>query len=91
MQDKLIPLCRLYENTSKTTGKRYFVGNLSFTSKVLILRNDEAQEGEPQWTLFLTEREQKPQTAGPARPDEGIPDPGEPVGRRRQYRSTGEF
>jgi len=47
MQDKLIPLCRLYENTSKTTGKKYFVGNLSFTSKLLILRNDEAKEGEP--------------------------------------------
>ena len=60
MQDKLIPLCRLYENTSKTTGKRYFVGNLSFTAKLLLLRNDEAKEGEPQWTLFLAEREQKP-------------------------------
>ena len=83
MQDKLIPLCRLYENTSKTTGKRYFVGNLSFTSKLLILRNDEAQEGEPQWTLFLAEREQKPQTAGTARAGDGIPEPGEPVGRQR--------
>ena len=80
MQDKLIPLCRLYENTSKTTGKRYFVGNLSFTSKLLILRNDEAKEGEPQWTLFLTEREQKP--ADTARAGEGIPDPGEPMPRR---------
>jgi len=42
MQDKLVKLCGLYENTSKTTGKRYFVGNLSFTSKLLILRNDAA-------------------------------------------------
>jgi hypothetical protein len=80
MQDKLIPLCRLYENTNKTTGKRYFVGNLSFTSKLLILRNDEAKEGEPQWTLFLAEREQKPQAwAGLT---DGIPNPGEPVRRR---------
>jgi hypothetical protein len=80
MQDKLIPLCRLYENTSKTTGKRYFVGNLSFTSKLLILHNDEAKEGEPQWTLFLAEREQRPQTSGGSA--DGIPDPGEPMRRR---------
>jgi len=80
MQDKLIPLCRLYENTSKTTGKRYFVGNLSFTSKLLILRNDEAKEGEPQWTLYVAEREQKPLPA--ASSADGIPDPGEPTRRR---------
>ena len=80
MQDKLIPLCRLYENTSKTTGKRYFVGNLSFTAKLLLLENKDAKEGEPQWTLFVAEREQKPQTsAGQA---DGIPDPGEPMCRR---------
>ncbi|HJY84456.1 MAG TPA: hypothetical protein VKK81_25670 [Candidatus Binatia bacterium] len=80
MQDKLIPLCRLYENTSKTTGKRYFVGNLSFTAKLLLLENKDAREGEPQWTLFLAEREQKPQAStGLA---DGIPDPGEPMRRR---------
>lgn len=61
MPDKLIPLCRLYENTSKTTGKRYFVGNLSFTSKVLLFQNDEAKDGEPGWTLFIAEREPKSQ------------------------------
>lgn len=39
-----------------------------------------AKDGEPQWTLFLAEREQKPQTsAGLA---DGIPDPGEPMRRR---------
>ena len=80
MPDKLIKLCGLFENTSKTTGKRYFVGNLSFSSKLLILRNDEAQDGEPQGTLFLAEREQKPQTS--AGRDDGIPDPGEPMRRR---------
>jgi len=78
MQDKLIPLCKLYENTSKTTGKRYFVGNLSFTSKLLIFQNDEAKDGEPQWTVFLAEREPKPQTV-PGQDE--IPDPGEPVRR----------
>ena len=46
MQDKLIPLCKLYENPSKTTGKRYFVGNLSFTSKLLIFQNEDAKDGE---------------------------------------------
>jgi len=78
MPDTLIPLCRLYENTSKTTGKRYFVGNLSFTAKLLILQNDDAREGEPGWTVFITEREQKPQSQA-----DGIPDPGEPMRRRR--------
>lgn len=62
MQDKLIPLCKLYENVSKTTGRRYFVGNLSFTSKVLVLENQDRKEGEPGWTVFLAEREPKPQT-----------------------------
>jgi len=79
VQDKLIPLCKLYENTSKTTGKRYFVGTLSFTSKLLVFQNEEAKEGEPQWTLFLAEREQKPQQTQ----TDGIPDPGEPTARRR--------
>lgn len=57
VQDKLIPLCRLHEHTSKTTGKRYF------TAKLLLMENRNAKEGEPQWTLFLTEREHKPQTS----------------------------
>ena len=79
MQDKLIPLCKLYENISKTTGKRYFVGNLSFTSKLLIFPNEEAKDDEPQWTVFLAEREPKPQQPQA----DGIPDPGEPRPRRR--------
>ncbi len=60
MTDTKIALCRLYENVSKTTGKRYFVGNLSFTSKLLLLPNEQAKEGEPGWTLFLCERAPKP-------------------------------
>lgn len=89
MPDTLIPLCRLYENVSRTTGKPYFVGNLSFTAKLLLLRNDDAKEGEPQWTLFVAEREQKPQTSDTARAGEGIPDPGEPVGRRARMGMRG--
>ena len=45
--NRMIPVCRLYENVSKTTGKRYFVGNLSFTSKLLVFQNEDAREGEP--------------------------------------------
>lgn len=56
MNEKLIPLCKLYENTSKTTGRRYFVGNLSFTSKLLLFQNEDVKEGEPGWTVFLAER-----------------------------------
>ena len=72
MPDKLIPLCKLYENVSKTSGgKRYFVGNLSFTSKLLIFQNEDAKDGEPGWTVFIAEREQKPEAGDrrqPARP-----------------------
>lgn len=64
MQDKLIPLCKLYENVSKATGKKYFTGNLSFTSKLIVFQNEDAKEGEPQWTVFLAEREPKPQPSG---------------------------
>ena len=73
MQDKLIPLCKLYENISKTTGRRYFVGNLSFTSKLLVFPNENAKDGEPQWTVFLAEREQTPKPGGDGTPDPGWP------------------
>jgi hypothetical protein len=59
----MIKLCGLYENVSKTTGKTYYVGNLSFSSKLLLLQNDQAGEGEPGWTLFLVEREPKQEAA----------------------------
>lgn len=86
MPDKLIPLCKLYENVSKTTGKRYFVGNLSFTAKLLIFQNEDAKDGEPQWTVFLAEREPQPPggervTTRPTPQDSGIPDPGWPTRR----------
>jgi hypothetical protein len=42
VQDKLISLCRLYENISKTTGRKYCVRNLSFTVKLLLLENKDA-------------------------------------------------
>ena len=74
MKDKMIPLCKLYKNTSKTTGKEYFVGNLSLTSKLLIFENQDAQEGEPGWTVFLAERQPKPQADQKASDDVPAPD-----------------
>jgi hypothetical protein len=56
---RLIKLCGLFENVSKTTGKKYFAGNLSFTAKLLIFQDENAKAGEPGWTVFLAEREQK--------------------------------
>jgi hypothetical protein len=79
MQDKLIPLRKLCENTSKTTGKRYFVGNLSFTSKLLIFQNEDAKEREPGWTVFIAEREPKPQAGDFV----GVTGGDSPTGRRR--------
>jgi hypothetical protein len=73
MQDKLIQLCGLYENISKTSGKKYLVGNLSFSSKVLIFPNDNAREGEPGWTLFVTVREPKPPQGANFGPPGGTP------------------
>jgi hypothetical protein len=70
-QDKLIPLCKLYRNVSKTSGREYFVGNLSMTTKLLIFENQDAQEGEPGWTVFLAERQPKPQ-AGQAQDPGGL-------------------
>jgi hypothetical protein len=83
MADKLIPLCKLYENVSKTSGKRYFVGNLSFTSKLLIFANEDAKEGEPGWTLFITEREQQSQPQPKPRPYQETGDHGGDWPQRR--------
>jgi hypothetical protein len=95
-ESKLIPLCRLYENVSKTSGKKYYVGNWTFTSKLLLLENRDAKEGEPQWTLYVAEREPKPQPR--PRQDgqtafDDIPNPAddEPVRRRRPYPDSREF
>lgn len=58
MNAPLVPLAGLYENTSERTGKRYFVGYLG-KAKLVMLQNPEAKDGEPGWTLFLTERPEK--------------------------------
>jgi hypothetical protein len=59
MDDVKIRLAGLYENQSKA-GNRYFVGLLNSGAKLLMLENKRAGEGEPGWSLFLTEHEKKP-------------------------------
>ena len=82
--NRMIPLCKLYKNTSKTSGRRYFVGNLSFTSKLLIFQNEDAKEGEPGWTVFIAEREQKPKPYPEAGNHGGI-EGGDYPARRRAF------
>lgn len=84
--DTLIKLCGLYRNISKQTGREYFAGTLSFSTKLLILQNRNAKTGEPPWTLYLAPREQKParRLGGTAllpgiEDSDEIPDPGWPT------------
>lgn len=58
----LIKLCGLFENTSAKTGKPYYVGYLG-AAKLLLLRDDKAAEGQPQWTLFIAERPERKATS----------------------------
>jgi hypothetical protein len=65
---------------------------LLLTSKLLIFRNEDAKEGEPQWTCFIAEREPKPEGDGtrlttrpkPAPGDYGGIDGGDYPARRSQ-------
>ncbi|MBX3516742.1 MAG: hypothetical protein KF815_07335 [Rhodospirillales bacterium] len=59
----LVPLAGLYENTSKN-GNRYFSGFLG-KARVVMFENRDAKEGEPGWTLFVQERQEKPREARP--------------------------
>lgn len=56
----LIPLAGLYENVSQRIGKRCFTGYLA-RAKLLMLEVKEPEPGEPQWTLFIAERPEKPE------------------------------
>jgi hypothetical protein len=46
-EQRLVKLYGLYQNVSKSTGKTYFVGNLTLFTKMLIFKNEDAKEGEP--------------------------------------------
>lgn len=50
----LIPLCRLFENTS-AKGNRYLIGNLPYTTK-LIAFQEETDDGQTVWQLYVQER-----------------------------------
>ena len=58
MPDTLIKLTGMYENVSAKSGKRYFVGYLGGV-KLLMFETKDPKEGEPPWTLFIAERQQK--------------------------------
>ena len=64
MPDTMIPLCRLYQNTSQKTGKAYLLGNLTYTTKIIGFPSED-EHGNSCWQLFIQEREPKP----PARLD----------------------
>lgn len=51
----LIPLCRLYQNESQRTGKRYLAGLLSYTTK-LVGFQEETADGQTVWQLYVQER-----------------------------------
>ena len=68
----LIPLVRLYENTSQRTGKPYLLGNLTFTSKIVGFEEKDEQ-GNTVWQLYIQERPPK----SPAGPQAAMPAPTE--------------
>lgn len=53
----MLKLASVYENTSQR-GTRYFVAYLG-AAKLVMLPAKDAKEGEPAWTLFITERPAK--------------------------------
>ena len=55
----LVKLTGLYENQSKRTGDTYFAGFLG-NAKVMVLRDKNAEPGKPGWSLFVQEKEPKP-------------------------------
>lgn len=64
-QQALVPLCRMYENESKNTGKPYLAGNLTYTTKILGFQAEDDQ-GNACWQLYIQERPQKPPTSQPS-------------------------
>lgn len=64
MQGTMVKLTGLYENRSEK-GNTYFVGYMGGV-KVLMLKDARAKEGDPQWTLFIAERPDKPKAPTPA-------------------------
>ena len=53
----MIRLTGMYERTSAKTGLMYFTGRLNMGSRMLLLPNLKAEEGDPPWELFIADAE----------------------------------
>jgi len=53
----MIRLTGMYEKTSAKTGIKYYTGRLNMGSRVLLMQNLRAGEGDPPWELFIADAE----------------------------------
>ena len=53
----MIKLTGMYEKKSAKTGLMYFTGRLNMGSRVLLMQNLKAEEGDPPWELFIADAE----------------------------------
>ncbi len=53
----MIKLTGMYEKTSAKTGIKYYTGRLNMGSRVLLMQNLRAGEGDPPWELFIADAE----------------------------------
>ncbi len=53
----MIKLTGMYEKKSAKTGLMYFTGRLNMGSRVLLMQNLRAKEGDPPWELFIADAE----------------------------------
>lgn len=59
-----VKLCGLWKQKRKKDGKTYLVGRNSFTSKLLVMPNDDKKaDNEPDFWVFVVEDELKPKTS----------------------------
>lgn len=74
MNFPLVPFFSLYQNKSQKTGDTYLIGYLG-EAKIVVFRNKEAKEGEPQWKAFIQERPPKSEAQAAAPKREPAPKP----------------
>ena len=53
----MIRLTGMYEKTSAKTGLKYYTGRLNMGSRMLLMQNLRAEEGDPPWELFIADAE----------------------------------
>jgi len=53
----MIRLTGMYEKKSQKTGLRYYTGRLNMGSRMLLMQNLRAGEGDPPWELFIADAE----------------------------------